>query len=158
MEPHAPILRVILARVLPPTILVMFAISYLISHVSGSAVKRAVYENTESQARHAVDVTLRKLESIIGSITALASNDLVVSATIHTRLHKSYVRPFFRSLRLPGMAEARISMTDYKGSTIASNYRNPTSHHNAAWLPQVMKGRPYIKLDGDGMLIACRTR
>lgn len=154
MQRHAPILRVILVRVLPPTILVLFAISYVVSQVAGNAVKRAVYEHTEIQARHAVEVTSKKIQAIIDSVTALASNDLVVSASIHARLRKRYIRPFFRSLRLPGMAEARMTMSDYKGSTIASNYRNPTSYYNAPWLRNVMAGNPYIELTSRGMLIA----
>ncbi len=154
MQRHAPILRVILLRVLPPTILVLFGISYVISQVAGKAVTRAVYEHTETQARHAVDITSRKLQAIMDSITALAANDLVVSSSIHARLHKRYIRPFFRSLRLPGMSEARMTMTDYKGVTVASNHRNPMSYHDVPWLPHVMLGNPHIELSNNGMLIA----
>lgn len=154
MQRHAPILRVILLRVLPPTVLVLCGIAYVLSHVAGNTVKRAVYEHTETQARHAVDVTSRKLQAIIESITVLASNDLLVSASIHTRIHKRYIRPFFRSLRLPGMADAHMTMTDYKGRTIASNYRIPKSYHDATWLQHVMAGNQHIELSSNGMIIA----
>ncbi|ETX01392.1 MAG: hypothetical protein ETSY2_37255 [Candidatus Entotheonella gemina] len=154
MQRHAPILRVILLRVLPPTILVLFGISYVVSHVVGNAVKRSVYEHTETQARHAVDITSRKLEAIIDSISTLATNDFVVSAAIHTRLHKRYIRPFFRSLRLPGVAGAAMTMTDYKGGTIAANYRNPKSYRDVPWFSHVMAGNPHIELSSNGMLIA----
>ncbi len=154
MQRHATIHRVILLRVLPPTILVLFGISYMVSQVAGKAVKRAVYEHTETQARHAVDVTSRKIQDLVNSITALASNSLVVSASIHVSLRKRYIRPFFRSLQLPGMAGAHMTMTDYKGNAIASNHRNPTSYHNAPWLQHVMAGKEHIELSSDGMLIA----
>ncbi len=154
MQRHASILRTILFRVLPPTILVLFGTSYVISHVVGKAVKQAVYERTETQTLHAADLTSRKLQAIIDSVTALAANDLVVSASIHARTRQHYIRPFFRSLRLPGSTKARMTMTDYKGSAIAANHNRPTSYHDAPWLQHVMAGNEQIELSTNGMLIA----
>ncbi len=154
MKRPTPILQTLLLRVLPPTILVLLGVWYVANVVVEKAIQREVDGRLVVQAHHASDVISRKLQALLGIVQTLATNDLVVNAAIHTEGRKAYIRPFFRSLRIPGPDEAMITLTDYSGRPIASNHRKPLSYRKASWLAEVMNDHELILLSRERLLIA----
>ena len=154
MPRPAPILQTLLLRVLPPTVIVLLGVWFVANLVVDKAIQREVDERLAAQAHHAAEVTTRKLQTLFGIVQTLAENDMVVNAAIHSEGRETYMRPFFRSLRIPGPAKAQITLTDYRGRPIASNRRHALSYQEAPWLTHVMEDHELLSLSRDRLLIA----
>ncbi len=154
MKRSARILPAILIRVLPVAALVLLAIWFTTRVIAEQAVRREIDERLATQAVQAAEATSRKLMTLLDTVRGLALNDLLVNGLIDTVYRSNYLPLFFQSLRIPGPAEVRITMTDYRGRGLASNSGDIMTYEQAPWLTDVMEGRELFSLSREGLRIA----
>lgn len=144
-----------LACVLPPTLLVLAAIAVM----SISTVRHATTQETAKRLEAISDRTAnelaRRLYTVREFTRNLADNALVVNAIVDAEAQRQYLPLLFRSLTIPGSANARISVSDYRGRELASNgvFRFdgavPLARKKA-----LIKRTPTLELSGTGVIVA----
>ena len=146
----------ILWRVLPISVLLLLAIWYGAAEVTRTTVEAEVRGGLRREADHRADAIATRIAILQDAARAFAANDLIVNSLVDTIQRESYLRTFFRSLRMPGPRGAIITLTDYRGRAIASTGRN-MSYQDEDWLDRVMEGEDAIRLAPSGVL-AMRRR
>ena len=141
-----------LLRVLPIAVLLLIGIWYGATLFAQVTIRKEVNERLSAEATHKADVTARNLETLLEATRALAANDLVVNGVIDTQERDTYLKPFFRSLRFPGPPNAQITMIDYQGRIIASNWRGSVNS-SIPWMNSAMFEREMVHLSDAGLRI-----
>ena len=157
MRRSLPLLLYVLLRVLPVAVLVLLAIWYSVSMVTSRAVRQEVEERLAAQAVYKAEGLSRQLQTLLEASTSLAANALIVNSLYDVPTRSQYLPAFFRSLRLPGPAAARLSLIDYRGRIIISN-RKPVSYTDAPWLSEVMQGALQFDLSLERLRIVAPTQ
>ncbi|HEY7494321.1 MAG TPA: ATP-binding protein, partial [Candidatus Tectomicrobia bacterium] len=139
MRRSLPLLRYVLLRVLPVALVVLLAIWYSVSVVTSRAVRQEVDGRLAAQAVYKAEGLSRQLHTLLEAVQSLAANTLIVNSLFDIPTRSEYLPAFFRSLRLPGPAAARLALIDYRGRAIIAN-RKPVSYTDAPWLHEVMQG------------------
>ena len=140
MQRSTHLLLRVLVRVLPTTLLVLLAIWYGVSVVASRAVQREVDQRLTVRATNEAKAVSGKLQTLVEATRTLATNALMVNGVIDTANRTKYLSAFFRSLRIPGPAEAHITLTDYRGRALAWNSQ-ASSYVDAPWLAEVLQGQ-----------------
>ena len=143
----------VLLQVLPATIFALLAIDYFASQVVTQTVldqHRARLDRIAEQSAISIG---RGLQNVVDTAESLAANDLVINSLIDASERDRYIPVLFQSLRVPGTVSARISLTDYRGRSIASNAAK-TSYANEPWVGAVMAGGKHLDVKPSGMLVA----
>ena len=140
MQRSTHLLLRVLVRVLPTTLLVLLALWYGVSVVASRAVQREVDQRLTVRATNEAKAVSGKLQTLVEATRTLATNALMVNGVIDTANRTKYLSAFFRSLRIPGPAEAHITLTDYRGRALAWNSQ-ASSYVDAPWLAEVLQGR-----------------
>lgn len=147
-------LRNYISRNTLPWLLVILLVISLLS----IGVTRHVTE--QELKRHHSSISLRFNEHLQGFIQSsnqqinnIARNDLVINGLIDIQEREKYIPTLFRSMRLAGMDEARLWLTDFSGLPIIEHsIPFPT---DKSWLASVLqKGQFVSRLNADGLLIA----
>ncbi len=149
----AKLLRHVLLHVLPATILLLLGISLAETFLIRQTYEEEVHQRLAQQATQVAAVISAKTQALIDAAAAVAENDLVINGLIDYQDRQSYIPVFFQELRLPGPSSARVSLTDYRGRTIASNTSN-RSYQNEPWVENVMAGERATRIDENGMILA----
>lgn len=155
----APILWHVLWRVVPPAVLLLLGIWYAVSLFAERTVEQQFRQRLDNEASIAAEAASDRFALLVDSAAALAGNDLLVNALIDTEGRGGYLKSFFRSLRLGGGAESRISLLDYRGRVIASNgLGHEDSHVGAEWLALAMTGQTVTHFDGEALHVVVPVR
>ena len=153
MKQPVRILPYVLWRVLPVGTFILIAIWYTVTFITSRTVKLEIQERLASQAVYAANITAQKLDTLVRAVKSIAANALIINGVIDTLGRENYVSPFIRSLRLPGAANAHISLVDYRGRTIFSNLQ-PRSYEHSPWLSDAMAQDNLLHINQDGLRIA----
>ena len=116
-----PLLPQLLWRVLPLAAVILIAAWYGTSRLIYSTVESELIEQLDREAEFGAHTISVRLDTLIAGMRAVAENDLVINSLIDLEARQSSIPTFIQSLRLPGPANARITLTDYRGRPIASN-------------------------------------
>jgi signal transduction histidine kinase/CheY-like chemotaxis protein len=141
--------------VLPPTFIVLVCVAIAAS----STVKETASSELHKRLSRAADLSAAslstKFKTIIEAATSLATNDLVINSIVDAETRSNYIPLLFGSLRIPGPAGARISLTDYRGRLIATNgvkiMKTVLSRENRAGF---INTSPTFSLSKDGLIVA----
>lgn len=124
---------------------------------SGVMLERSIRsdldEHVKETSTHHSQVIEKKLHSWIDDLTRLSRNDLLLNGLIELDAKSGYLQMLFRSMEPPGPVGGRITLTDYRGRTIATN-KPGNSHEKLDGFDQVIDGKPLVRLDRHGLLIA----
>lgn len=142
-----------MVRVVPAAVLLLLILAVIVSWVAKVVMLHQARERLNQQALSLAHATQIKLDTLRDATQAIAANQLLVSGLIDTVERANYLTTFFHSLRLPGPTEAAISLTDYRGRTIASTNRS-VSYEDALWLAGVMDDNEHFDLSSKGIIIA----
>jgi len=116
-----PLLPQLLWRVLPLAAVILIAAWYGTSQLIYSTVESELLEKLDREAEFGAHTINARLDTLIAGMRAIAENDLVINSLIDLEARQAYIPTFIQSLRLPGPANAKITLTDYRGRPIASN-------------------------------------
>src|SRR5262249_49715199 len=151
------LLLYVLLRVLPAPLLVLLVIWYSVSPVTSKAVHREVDERLAAQAAYEAEGLSHQLQTLLEAIKSIADNALILNSVFDVSTRTQYLPDFFRSLRLPGPAIARLTLIDYRGRVIISN-RKPMAYTEAPWLSEVMQGKLQFDLSRERLRIVAPVR
>lgn len=143
----------ILVRVLPVTIISLFAIWLIASALIRSTLETEIEKKLDYEALHSSLALAARLETVLHMAKVLAKNDLIFNSLFDAEGRVNYVPVLFRTLRVPDASSARISLTDYRGRIIASNKTGP-SYENAPWLSETAKGLEFLKITETGLTLS----
>ncbi len=155
-DPHkrpATLLSHVLMHVLPATILVLLGISIAQSYLVRRTFEDEVQQRLNQQATQVAAAISVKTEALIVAAVAVAENDLVANGLIDFEERLNYLPVYFRHLRLPGPSGTLVSLTDYRGRTLASN-APARSYEAEPWIDGVMTGQRLTQIDRNGMILA----
>ncbi len=153
MKQPVRILPYVLWRVLPVGTFILVAIWYTVTFITSHTVKLEIREHVVSQAVYAAHITAQKLDTLVRAVKSIAENAIIVNGVTDASNHEHYVYPFINSLRLPGPANAHISLTDYRGRPILSNSQ-ARSYENSPWLANAITKKSILHIDRNGLHIA----
>ena len=149
----AKLLRHVLLHVLPATILFLLGITLAESFLVRQTYEEEVHQRLSQQATQVAAVISAKTQALIDAAAGVAENDLVVNGLIDFHDRESYIPVFFQQLRLPGPSGTLVTLTDYRGRTIASN-ASARPYQSEPWVENVMGGERVMRIDRHGMLMA----
>lgn len=149
----ARLLSHVLMHVLPATILVLIGISIAEAVLIRRTFEAEVHQRLRQQATQVAAAISVKVQALVAAAAAVAENDLVVNGLIDFEERLQYIPVYFQRLQLPGPSGILVSLTDYRGRTLASNAPAP-SYQAEPWVPRVMTGERLTRIDRDGMLLA----
>lgn len=153
--PTAParLLTHVLLHVLPATILVLLGISMAESYLMRQTVEEEVHQRLRQQATQVATAISVKVQALVDAAAGVAANDLVVNGLIDFEERLNYIPVYFQRLRLPGPSDTLVSLTDYRGRTLASNAPS-RSYESEPWIETVMAGSRLNRFDRNGMILA----
>ena len=147
------LLRRVLLRVLPPTILVLLCIGLLTTSVVTRTTTSELRHHLEQVALQSASAVALKLTTIAEAATSLAGNGLIVNSVVDAQDRMNYLPTLFNSLRIPGPENVKITLADYRGRPIAAN-GGLSSYRQAAWLERVMAGEDILLVTPAGLTVA----
>jgi PAS domain S-box-containing protein len=118
------------------SIVVVLAVGILSYRVTDSLVST----NQRDSLRADVVLAAQQIESEINALVrdarALAANGLIRNAIADSQGRQAYLQPFFKDYRPAGKALFALTLTDFRGITIASTQRGHqvASYAKATWL------------------------
>ena len=149
----ARLLNHVLMHVLPATILVLLGISLAESYLVRRTFEDEVRQRLSQQATQVAAAISVKVQALIDAAAGVAANDLVANGLIDVEERQNYLPVYFRRIRLPGPPGTLVTLTDYRGRTLASNAPS-RSYQDESWVETVMNGERLTQIDGDGMVLA----
>ena len=149
-----PLFFFLLLRVMPLATAVLLIIGYLtISQTSNTISARELAHHAAKQ-NHARLTLISRLETLKESARVLTGNNLVINSLFDPDSRDQYLPIFFRSLRMPGSAMARISLVDYKGHPIITNKLPAPFYGEAPFWDSVSKKKEHLDLGSERLLFA----
>ena len=148
------LLPYVLVRTVPVAALLFVGVGIVADHFIRDAVTSEVERRLTLEAESVaarVDSKLRTLSSVL---SAYAGNELVVTGLVDTAVRESTIRPFFQHLTIPGVPDAHVMFSDYRGRPVASTTKMEGDTHDTSWLENVMAGREYFNIEPNGMTVA----
>ena len=143
----------VLIQVLPPTIIVLLAIAYFAAQIVNETTLTERSNRLQRIAVQSSTAVALRLNNIIAIAETLAANDLIVNSIVDTIERDRYILTLFQSLRVPGSADAHLSLTDYRGRVIASNTPG-ANYTDLPWIATAMEGKRVVKINASGMIVA----
>ncbi|MDH3660142.1 MAG: ATP-binding protein [Alphaproteobacteria bacterium] len=140
-------------RVLPVVVLVLLILDWFAWTGMRHEVSSELQSRLHRQAEQYAQLIALKLETVIGTATSVAKNDLIVNAIMDVEGRDSYIPVFFETAQVPGLAGAEITLTDYKGRSIASN-REDVDYSGASWLTRVLNGEVWHNVSNSAFIVA----
>jgi signal transduction histidine kinase/ActR/RegA family two-component response regulator len=107
--------------VLPPTVIVLICVAIAASTTVHETASAELNKRLSRAADQSAIALSNEFKTIIDAAGSLAANDLIVNSIADSETRTKYIPILFGSLRIPGPSGARISLTDYRGRTVASN-------------------------------------
>lgn len=107
--------------VLPPTVIVLICVAFAASTTVHETASAELHKRLSRAADQSAIALSSEFKTIIEAASSLAANDLVVNSIVDSQTKENYIPLLFGSLRIPGPSGARVSLTDYRGRTVASN-------------------------------------
>lgn len=158
-EPRSLFLHVVL-RVVPVAAIVLSLIGLSAAHVLKQADEQEVLGWLERESLHVVNLVVQPIRTVVNEAQSLARNDLIVNGLIDTEERKSYLPPFFRSLRLPGpdAAAAEVALLDYRGRIIIANRTEPMEGPTEAWRNAIAAGLVQTEVSSRGFSVVAPIR
>lgn len=115
------------------------ALSMMIGVLSYQFARDLTERTIDNQLQHDAALVANKIEislaGLLHEATSLARNALVVNALLDSQGRQAYLEPFFRDLSLSQPVPFDVTLTDYRGETLA--HRNNTSdigYIDAPWV------------------------
>lgn len=143
----------VLWRVLPLSVIVLLGIWLLASTEATRTLSHQLEKALETEASETANVTSGKITGVLDAMTSLAGNDFIINGLVDFEDRHNYLPLFFKSLRLPGTLDARVTLTDYRGRRIESNAPG-REYAGEPWIDKVMAGENVVELSRDILLIA----
>ena len=152
---HRPrkLLPGVLLIVLPPTILLLVGLAVVASSVVTSTTSTELRKRLDRVVGQSAEAVRLKIHAVIDTANTLAANDLIINSLVDVEARENYIPTLFNSLRMPGSSSARVTLTDYRGRTIASNAAGKP-FVDAPWLAQAMSGLQIFRISSRGMTLA----
>ena len=144
-------LRIISLQVIPITACLLVVIFLIAQSITGQSLSTEITLRLEEGVRQAADSIEARHRSLAQTVNTIASNDLIVNSLIDVQGRDNYIQPFFKSLKLPGLPSATLSLLDYKGRLIATNGDGAPS--DISWVPTVMQGSSHVSTSSSGLHI-----
>jgi len=144
----------VLLRILPACVGILLGIWYAASVAVDRTVNDELAERLREEAGHSAVSVSREIEAIAQFVGSVAQNELVVNGLIDTVGRDDYLPVMLQSLRLPGSAEARVSLIDYRARLIIGD-GDEQKFTGAPWRDEVLlKGGPFVKVSEAGLVVA----
>lgn len=150
-RPGSTTFAYVLLRVLLPAALILAVVWYGAVHGLRSSLEQDAQSRLQALADKEANVLEERIATITAAAAALAENAIMVNGLIDGGPQLSYLHTFFASLRMPGQAEAAITLVDYRGRRLAAN-KAGSSYQDSAWMPEVMAGNMVTKVSIAGLI------
>lgn len=154
MKPAEPIVRSIIKRVIPLTVLVLLIVICASRWFAGNVVNNQVMRRLELASSLKANQITDELNDLHAALRSLANNHLIVHSLVNVSLQQDQLPAFFRSLQLPNTAFRRITMTDYAGRPLVSNVESGAIDVSP-YMTALVDGMEVTRLDGELIWIAC---
>lgn len=149
----APLISRMLWRVLPAVIAAQLIIGWFAWTAMHDLVSNELQDRLHRQAEQYAQLIAFKLETVIGTATSVAENDLIVNGIMDAEGRKHYISVFFETAQVPGLADAEMTLADYKGRPIASN-RPDADYRDVPWLQSVLDGEVWHEVANRAFIVA----
>ena len=149
---------IILWRILPVVTVLLVVIWVTVKFLGTETIRQQAERDLAVQADQAAEITNQKLLTLVDTVRGIAQNSLMVNGLIDTQERYSYLPVFLQTLRLPGTADAKIALTDFRGRVISANFSGEGDFGRREWFPGVMDGNEYYRASQTGMIIAVPVR
>ncbi|MEM8948494.1 MAG: PAS domain-containing protein [Pseudomonadota bacterium] len=140
-------------RVLPAIVVVQLVIGWLAWSAMHQLVSNELHDRLHRQAEQYAQLIAFKLDTVIGTATSVAENDLIVNGIMDAQGRDQYMPVFFETAQVPGLSDAEMTLADYKGRRIASN-RPDVDYTEAPWLNAVLGGETWHQVENQGFIVA----
>lgn len=145
---------IIIFRVAPAAVLLLVVVVAFTEYQISKTIRQEIQGRVDASAVHVANAADIELDAILSACQAVADNDMVVNGIVDLEHRQSTLLSYFRSLRLPGPNQQRVTMTDYKGRVIASTLSNSPGYGTSTWFNQVMAGEQFIGTQGSELIVA----
>lgn len=144
----------VMIKIVPVAVLILVTVWLAARWTAIQTVQDEVEKSLMTNTQHSADAVSDHMHQLEESITLLASNDLIVNSLVDMTDRNNYLPTFFQSLRIPGPENVRMTLVDYRGRPIVSNYNDQSGDfRDAPWLKKVMTGKDIVKFTRHGLLI-----
>jgi len=138
--------RSIASRITAATALLIAGLVLLLAALAFGNARSLLLRNVDdalaSDARQVNDRLSLTATSLEASAAALAANAMVVNALLDSAGRSTYLQPFLRDMALPGKVQGTVTLTDHRGTALASNAAGPAPGYAAApWLDALIGER-----------------
>ena len=144
----------LLLRVMPLATAVLLITGYLTIRQTSNAISTRELAHHAAKQDHAQLTMISRLETLKESARVLTGNNLVINSLFDPDSRDQYLPIFFRSLRMPGSAMARISLVDYKGRPIITNKLPAPFYGEEGFWDSVSKKNEHLDLSSERLLFA----
>ena len=154
----------VLLRVVPPLLLLMVAIGWVVLQLNQQALQRQIEQRLEQQLASGEALFDEALYALREQARGLAGNDLVWNGLIDTEERYRYLPALFRSLRgvAWGEAQARFALLDFRGRVVISNeidgYAGEIFADELPWSARLREEVEVVRLDRHGLLLLMPVR
>jgi len=139
-------------RVIPIAGLIMAIFGYFAYMSLHRADMDEVEKWLEQQSRHARDLIEMPVATLVIEAQALAEHELVISGFVDIGNRDTYLKPFFRTVRVHGPPGVEVTLVDHRGRLIVSNREDPAIGYH--WIEAIKNRKPEVGLDETGLTVA----
>ncbi|MCG8648540.1 MAG: PAS domain S-box protein, partial [Pirellulales bacterium] len=149
----------ILLKIALPVLTLMLVLVLTTTDQVSNSLYDAIQQRVDDAATHMAQRAGAKVGLVRQACEAVAENDVLVNAIVDVDQRESILKPFFRTLRLPGARDQQITMTDYRGRPITSTARGQQPNFSQErWYRRVMRGESLVEVSETTLLVAAPVR
>lgn len=149
----------IMLYILPVALVVLLTIWLNARESALKRIEAQARAGMEKSVRYEAGVLGMKLHALQDSLQSLAINTILVNGLIDTLNRDRYLPAFFKTIRTPGPADPRITLTDYRGRAIMSSHDASLSLVDQDRLGEVVeKNTPWHRISAGGIVFVQPVR
>lgn len=145
--------------ILPAALVVLVSIWLVARRTALQTIETQARTDMQKSVYYEAGVLGIKLHTLQDSLQSLAMNTILVNGLIDTLNRDRYLPAFFKSIRIPGPAGPRITLTDYRGRAIMSSHDESLALVDQDRLGMVVeKNSPWHRITADGIVFVQPVR
>ncbi len=144
-------------KVFPLALTVLLAMASILFLYTYNVDRQLARENYALRNETLADSVMQYLNSIVGEVTSISKNSLVVNSLIDFSGRDNYLPAYLESIGIFGRTDISIQLVDFAGNYISGNYlsKSLTFPNKNIWGKQVLReGNQWTRLDANGFMIA----
>ncbi|SLM32520.1 putative Histidine kinase [Desulfamplus magnetovallimortis] len=136
----------VMVRVVPAAALLLILIWLGIRYLSLGSLEKKFQSTLAARSEMVASAVGEKLDDLRRYTHFLSSNDLIINSLIDQTARENYLPAFFQSLEVPGVDNANVSLSDYRGRYIISNSSDYRDFQDSDIQSEVMAGNNVFRI------------